>query len=139
ADRRAMLTLVDRLHRSAPHTVMHFRHYQAIPGTTFGDRVVGHHGPLPTSLSELERWRTAQTRMLPWLVPTEAEEERLRIVYLLPLGYGDGLANGQAQMLRRVLRRAARLRCRTGFLRMPIDRRVFTQVCARGLRSTWLS
>lgn len=139
ADRRGTIALVDRLHRRAPRCVMHFRHYQAIPTTTFGDRVLHLHGPLPENLAQLEQWRHAQERRLPWLPLAAEDEVRFLAEYVLPLGYGDELAGGRAPLARRLLRRAARLRCRTGFLRWPVDRRVFAATCDRRLRTTWLS
>lgn len=139
ADRRATMALVDRLHRSAKRTVMHFRHYQAIPTTTFGDRVLHLHGPFPQNLTELQNWRIAQDRQLPWLSPEHEAEVHFLADYLLPLGYGDELAGSRAPLVRRVLRRVARARCRTGFLGLRVDRAMFASTCARPLRTTWLA
>jgi radical SAM superfamily enzyme YgiQ (UPF0313 family) len=139
AHRRATIALVDRLHRRAPRTVMHFRHYQAIPTTTFGDRVLHLHGRFPQNLTELQNWRIAQDRQLPWLSPAHERDVRFLADYLLPLGYGDELAGSRSPLVRRWLRRLARARCRTGFLGLQLDRRVFQATCARPLRTTWLA
>ena len=139
AHRRGTMALVDRLHGRAKRIVMHFRHYQAMPMTTLGDTVIDLFGPFPGNLTQLQQWRIAQDRQLPWLSPEDEKQVQFLTDYLLPLGYGDDMVPGRPPLMRRVLRRLAKLRCRTGFLRLPVDRKVFQATCERPLRSTWLA
>ncbi|MCA8975866.1 MAG: radical SAM protein [Planctomycetes bacterium] len=125
ADRRATIRLAERIRRSAPHAVLHFRLYQAIPSTTFGDRALAAGPLLPMTLSALSAWRVDATRRLPWLPPREAERVVELTEHWLPLAYADELAGPGPSLRRRALATIARLRCRSGFLGVPLDRAVF--------------
>lgn len=125
ADRRATIRLAERIRRSAPHAVLHFRLYQAIPGTTFGERANAAGPPLPRTLSELGGWRIEAAHRLPWLSRREAAHVIELVEHWLPLAYADELAATGASLRRRALAQLARLRCRSGFFGAAIDRRMF--------------
>lgn len=137
ADRRDTVRLAEHVRRTAPHAVLHFRLYQAIPSTTFGDRALAAQPPLPTTLSALGAWRIDQTHRLPWLSPREAAHVIELAEHWLPLAYADEFAAPGAGLRRRALAHLARLRCRSGFFGLPVDRAMFTATEAAP-RSTML-
>lgn len=137
-DQRATRSLIRLLGRQRQKVRFNFRLYQAIPGTTMGEQALQFLPELPSNLDELRAYRVDSERSLPWL--SVAAERRVRFLteYVLPLGYDDAMGGAAPDWKRRMLRQLARWRSRTGFLRLPVDQRVFHETAAVGLPSTYL-
>jgi radical SAM superfamily enzyme YgiQ (UPF0313 family) len=137
-DRRATLAMVRRLQRLSPRVRFNFRLYQAIPTTSMGEEALRGVPPLPSTLDQVVSARAQPERMLPWLSARAEREARFLADYALPLAYDDSLRTEKAGLARRALAALAGLRCRTGFLRWPLDRALFARLPGVALPTTYV-
>lgn len=138
SQRHDTVRLVRQLKSLDPKVRFNFRVYQATPTTTMGERAWRWMPALPTTVDELGAWRADVGRALPWLSARHEDESLFMADYVLPLAYDDALVNGGAGVVRRVLRAVARLRCRLGWFRGRLDRRLFRISESVGLPGTYL-
>jgi len=138
--RRATVRLVRRLARLDRRVRFSFRLYQAIPNTTMGREAFKRLPPLPTSLGALAAYRQGggNGRNRPWLAPAEERCVEFLTGYLLPLVYGDALVDGDASLVRRLLRGVARARLEVGWYRWPLDRALLRRFESVPLPETYL-
>jgi radical SAM superfamily enzyme YgiQ (UPF0313 family) len=144
-DRRLSLDLIRRLHDLAPETIhFTFRFYQPAWQTPMGDLAIAQSPDYPRTIEDVltfrPRYGDVEQHEMGWLSPRDEEFIKEIATYFLPLATSKFVFTNLAERaIYRGLRAVARLRLRTQYFNLGVDRWLYRRFLNRALDSTYIA